>query len=198
MPDAQPPAVPSSELPAPVVRPATVADAERLSEIHRPYVLETTITFDEQPWPPSHWAGRIEAITADGWPFLVVEDGPVGGVGGDRRVVGFAYVSAFRPKAAYRHTVEDTIYLDGASTGRGLGRLLLDALLEQAAAAGARQVIAVISDPGAESSIRLHRRAGFVDAGRLRAVGRKLGRWVDTVNLQRSLDGPAGSGSVAG
>jgi phosphinothricin acetyltransferase len=170
------PSGPAADL---VLRPAEPHDAARISGIHRPYVLDTVITFDTEPLPAEGWRDKLAAIRADGWPFLVAE------LAG--RVVGFAYVSAYRPKAAYRHTVEDTIYLDGTVTGRGLGGRLLTALLDAAAAAGARQVIAVVADPGAEPSIRLHTRLGFVDAGRLRAVGWKFGRPVDTVQLQLDL-----------
>ncbi len=103
------------------------------------------------------------------------------------QVAGYAYAGPFRPKPAYRHTVEDSIYLAPGSTGRGLGRALLAALLAGCAEAGARQVIAVIADTGETASAALHRRFGFTDAGLLRQVGHKHGRWVDTLLMQRDL-----------
>ncbi len=104
-------------------------------------------------------------------------------------VAGYGYVSPWRPKPAYRHTVEDTVYLAPGATGRGLGRRLLAELLARAGQAGARQMVAVIADAGADSeaSIALHRALGFAHAGRLSAVGHKHGRWIDTVLMQRGL-----------
>ena len=107
-------------------------------------------------------------------------------------VGGYAYASPWRPKPAYRYTVEDTVYVSPGYTGRGLGGALLGALLAGCAQAGARQVIAVIADSGSDASAALHRRFGFTQAGRLAGVGRKHGRWIDTVLMQRELgrDGP--------
>ena len=103
-------------------------------------------------------------------------------------IAGYAYASPWRPKPAYRHTAEDTVYLDPRHTGRGVGTALLAALLERCATAGVRQVVSVVADvPEAAGSIPLHRRFGFTEAGRLTAVGHKHGRWIDTVLLQRSL-----------
>jgi phosphinothricin acetyltransferase len=106
---------------------------------------------------------------------------------GDRAVCGFAYASPWRPKPAYRHTVEDTVYLSPGHTGRGIGSALLGTLLAGCAEAGARQVIAVIADTGSDASAALHRRFGFTQAGRLSGVGRKHGRWIDTVLMQKDL-----------
>jgi phosphinothricin acetyltransferase len=102
-------------------------------------------------------------------------------------VLGYAYASPWRPRPAYRHTVEDTVYLSPGHTGRGLGRALLSALLAGCEQAGARQVIAVIADSGEQASVALHGRLGFEPAGRLRRVGYKHGRWLDTVLMQREL-----------
>jgi phosphinothricin acetyltransferase len=102
-------------------------------------------------------------------------------------VVGYAYLTPWRPKPAHRHTVEDTVYLAAIHTGRGLGRALLEALLTQAAEAGARQVIAVIADTGDPASPAQHRTTGFVQTGRLHAVGHKHNRWIDTILMQHSL-----------
>jgi phosphinothricin acetyltransferase len=102
---------------------------------------------------------------------------------------GYAYAAPWRTKPAYRHTVEDTIYLAPGSTGRGLGGELLSELILRSEKAGARQMIAVISDTGTDASLALHRRHGFTGAGTLKAVGHKHGRWVDTVLMQLSLGG---------
>ena len=101
----------------------------------------------------------------------------------------FRSVSPWRPKPAYRLTVEDTVYLAPGATGRGLGRRLLAELLARAGQAGARQMVAVIADAGtdSEASIALHRALGFAHAGRLTAVGHKHGHWIDTVLMQRGL-----------
>jgi L-amino acid N-acyltransferase YncA len=104
-----------------------------------------------------------------------------------RTVVGYAYGGPWKERAAYRHTVENAIYLAPEARGRGVGRLLLDALLAACARAGVRQVIAVIADSGDPASARLHARSGFRMVGRLEQVGFKHGRWVDTVLMQRSL-----------
>jgi L-amino acid N-acyltransferase YncA len=161
-----------------VIRDAVPADAGAMSTIHAPFVLETVITFDEEPLDASGWAAKVEGIQRGGWPVLVAV------VAGE--LVGFAYVAPFRPKAAYRYTVEDTIYLAPAAHGRGIGRLLLTALLTRAAEAGAHEVIAVIASSAA-ASLALHERLGFVHVGTLARVGFKLGGWVDTVQMQLSL-----------
>lgn len=118
-----------------------------------------------------------------GWPFLVAEVGS--------NVIGYAYATQFRDRPAYRTTCENSIYLDPAYLGQGVGTLLLDALIDAATAAGFRQMIAVIG--GAEpASVALHARAGFVETGRMRSVGRKHGRWLDTLYMQKRL-GAGGS-----
>jgi phosphinothricin acetyltransferase len=161
------------------IRPATAEDAAALATIYAHYVEHSLATFDLEPPDAAFWAAKVADLAAAGWPFLVAED--------DGELAGFAYVSPWRIKPAYRATVEDTIYLRPGRTGRGTGRALLAALLEAARAAGARQVIAVITDSGDPSSLRLHGAFGFVEAGRLRAVGFKHGRWLDTLLLQADL-----------
>ncbi len=167
--------------PAPVIRPATPDDAPAIAGIYAHYVEHSVATFDLTSPDAAWWTAKIADLTAAGWPFLVLEDedGPA----------GFAYVAPWRVKPAYRQSVEDTIYLAPGRTGRGLGRALLGALLDAARAAGARQVIAVVADGGDGSSVRLHGASGFVEAGRLRSVGFKHGRWLDTLLLQADLTG---------
>lgn len=160
------------------VRPTTPEDCDAIAEIYAHYVTQTVVTFDEVPPTVADWRDKAETLRAAGLPFLVVE------VAGE--VAGFGYASQFRPKPAYRHSVENSIYLAPDRTGRGLGSLLLRALLDGCVAAGKRQVVAMITE-GGDASVALHRRHGFVEAGRLRSVGFKHGRWIDTLLLQRDL-----------
>lgn len=165
--------------PAPLIRAAAPEDLGAVAAVYGHYVEHSVATFDVEVPGTDFWTAKHRDLLAAGWPFLVAEE--------DGEVVGFAYVAPFRAKPAYRHTVEDTIYLAPGRTSRGAGRLLLAELLERAAAAGARQVIAVIADSGDGASVALHRALGFADAGRLRAVGHKHGRWIDTVLMQAAL-----------
>ncbi|PFG43239.1 phosphinothricin acetyltransferase [Isoptericola jiangsuensis] len=164
----------------PRVRAATPDDLTIVAAIFAPYVRTTAVTFDEEPPTAEQWDARLADARTRGLPFLVAEL--------DGEVVGYAYASPWRPKAAYRHTVEDTIYLAPEAQGRGVGTRLLSALLDACTAAGVRQVVAVIADdPAAAGSIPLHRRFGFAPAGTLQDVGFKRGRWVSTVLMQRTL-----------
>ncbi|MFC5754205.1 GNAT family N-acetyltransferase [Actinomadura rugatobispora] len=170
-------------LPETGIRPALPADLEAVAEIFAHYVLHSTVTFEQTPPTVARWRERLAALDAKGLPFLVAD------AGGE--VAGYAYAGPWRPKPAYRHTVEDSIYLAPARTGQGLGGALLGALLAGCAQAGARQVIAVIADTGSGTSAALHGRHGFVHAGRLTGVGYKHGRWIDTILMQRAL--PSGA-----
>jgi phosphinothricin acetyltransferase len=161
------------------LRPVTAADAEAVSRIYAHHVEHSVATFDLEAPDPDGWLARSADITSAGWPFLVAVD--------DGAVVGFAYVSPWRPRPAYRHTVEDSIYLAPGSSGRGIGRALLGEVLDRAARAGAEQAVAVIADSGDPASAALHRALGFSEAGRLRRVGRKHGRVLDVVLMQASL-----------
>jgi L-amino acid N-acyltransferase YncA len=158
---------------------ASVPDAEEIAPIFAHYATTSVVTFETTPLPAESWAERIRSVRAAGLPFLVlVRDG---------EVRGFGYAAPWRPKPAYRHTVEVTIYLHPDDTGRGYGRRLLADLLARCADAGARQAIAVIADSGSAASERLHQAAGFAVVGRLSRVGHKHGRWVDTILMQREL-----------
>jgi L-amino acid N-acyltransferase YncA len=165
----------------PVVRAAVPADAEPVAAIFAHYVATSVATFEEVAPTAADWQRRLDDLTARNLPFLVAE------AARDGSVCGFAYASPWRPKPAYRHTVEDTVYLSPGHTGCGIGSALLGGLLAGCAAAGARQVIAVIADTGSDASAALHRRFGFTQAGRLSRVGRKHGRWIDTVLMQKEL-----------
>ncbi|QMU71237.1 GNAT family N-acetyltransferase [Streptacidiphilus sp. P02-A3a] len=169
-----------------VVRPAVAADLDAVAEIYAHYVLHTVATFEESPPAVAAWDRRLDDLAARGLPFLVAE------VSGE--VVGYAYAAPWRPKPAYRHTVEDSVYLAPGRTGQGLGGALLRRLSAGCARAGVRQLIAVIADTGGDASVALHRRLGFTEAGRLTAVGYKHGRWIDTLLMQRTLGDPPDSG----
>ncbi|MCP2098848.1 MULTISPECIES: GNAT family N-acetyltransferase [Actinosynnema] len=161
------------------IRPSTAADVAVVAAVYAHYVEHGVATFDEVAPSEEDWAGKRADITGRGLPFLVAE---VDGV-----VSGFAYAAPWRWKRAYRHTAEDTIYLAPGATGHGVGKALLGAVVEAAREAGVRQLIAVIADSGDGASAALHRRFGFGEAGVLRAVGFKHGRWIDTALWQLSL-----------
>jgi L-amino acid N-acyltransferase YncA len=165
-----------------VVRAAVAADAEQVAAIFAHYVATSVATFEEVAPSAADWQRRLADLAVLSLPFLVAE------AEGDGAICGFAYASPWRPKPAYRYTVEDTVYLSPGCTGRGIGTALLGGLLAGCAAAGARQVIAVIADTGSDASAALHRRLGFAEAGKLPKVGFKFGRWVDTVLMQKDLE----------
>ncbi|MEU3272414.1 N-acetyltransferase family protein [Saccharomonospora sp. NPDC006951] len=161
------------------MRAATEDDLASIAEIYAHYVTTSLSTFELRPPDRPEWERRFAAITDAALPFLVTEN--------DGLVAGYAYCGVWKPRPAYRHTVEDSIYLAPWATGKGIGGALLDALLDACTARGIREVIAVIADSGENASLRLHRGRGFIEAGRLRRVGFKHGRLVDTLLLQRSL-----------
>jgi L-amino acid N-acyltransferase YncA len=163
-----------------VVREAVDRDLPDVREIYNHYVANSTVTFDESPWTLAALRTKFARVRELGYPFLVAES--PNGV-----VLGFAYVYPWKEKAAYRFTVENSIYLGPASTGKGLGTALMRQLLDRAKAAGVKEVIAVIADRGAEGSIALHERFGFEKTGSMGRVGFKFGRWLGVVMMQKSL-----------
>jgi L-amino acid N-acyltransferase YncA len=171
------------------VRAVAGKDLEEVARIYAHYVTNSVVTFEERPWDVKEWSAKVAALADLGLPCLVATTGSEA----EPPVVGYAYVSPWRPKPAYRHTVEDSVFLAPGWTGHGIGGRLLRELMAQSAAAGARQMIAVIADAGSDASAVLHRRLGFSDAGRLANVGFKHGRWIDTLLLQREL-APADGG----
>lgn len=158
------------------VRDAVPADVPRIAAIYRPAVRDGVASFELEPPDDAEMARRFEAIKAGGFPYLVAE------VAG--RVAAYAYVSQYRPRPAYRFSVENSIYVDPAVQGKGVGRVLLAALIDRCTAHGYRQIIAVIGDSGNQPSIGLHRALGFHYAGVIHAVGFKHGRWLDSVLMQ--------------
>lgn len=170
---------------APLVRPVGDQDIPAITVIYAHHVLHGLASFEIDP-PDAVEMGRRRAhINEQGLPYLVAE---IGGC-----IAGYAYAAPYRARPAYRHTVEDSIYIDRDFTGCGVGSALLPALIAACEAAGRRQVIAVIGDSANTASIRLHAKFGFARVGLLPAVGWKFGRWVDSVLMQREL----GAGSSA-
>ncbi|KJC59110.1 GCN5 family acetyltransferase [Bradyrhizobium sp. LTSPM299] len=162
-----------------VIRDATAAVMADVQRIYAHHVLTGLATFEEVPPTLGEMLGRRDAVLAAGLPYLVAEV--------DGRVAGYAYATAYRPRPAYRHTIEDSVYVSEALRGRRIGAALLQALIARAEAGPWRQMLAVIGNSGNAGSIALHRRMGFEPVGTLRSVGFKLGQWVDTVLMQRSL-----------
>ena len=167
------------------IRPARAGDLAVIRDIYNHYVRTSTVTFDEEETELGVWEHKLALLAETGLPFLVAEDA-------DGAVLGFAYAQHWRAKSAYRFSAENTIYLSPEAAGRGLGKALLEALLDASAAAGLHEIIAVIEPTAAGASIALHRRYGFVDAGRLRNVGIKFGRSLDVLFLQKSLQDAPG------
>lgn len=163
------------------IRPTSPADLDAIEEIYAHHVRTGVATFELTPPDRSEWRQRLQAATNHGFPFLTAV---LGGA-----VAGYAYCTPWKTRPAYRHTVEDSVYVAPHALGRGIGGRLLDALMEDCGRSGIREVIAVIVDADGAASLALHRNRGFVDAGRLAAVGYKHGRWLDTLLLQRSLTG---------
>ncbi|MUL63286.1 GNAT family N-acetyltransferase [Mycobacterium sp. CBMA 234] len=160
-------------------RAATAADLPAIADIYAHYVMNSVASFELEPPAANEWQTRFANVIAAGLPFLVVER--------DGWVAGYAYCLPWKARPAYQGTVEDSIYLAPWATGKGAGSELLGALLAACRPAGVREVIAVIADSGDPSSIVLHQKQGFVEAGRLRQVGHKHGRDIDTVLLQCTL-----------
>ena len=170
----------SRPLPTLRVRPSTDDDVGAIAAIYGHHVLHGTASFETEPPGEEEMRRRWADVLARGLPHLVAEDG-------DGAVLGYAYASAYRPRAAYRNTVEDSIYVRHDAVGRGVGRLLLAELLARCEAVGVRQMVAVVGDSANQASVRLHQAFGFRLVGTLNSVGRKHGRWLDSVLLQREL-----------
>lgn len=162
------------------IRDAVAADLPAVREIYNYYVANSTVTFDEDAMTLREWKAKFAYLHKLGMPFLVAES-PSG------QLLGYALVAPWKQKRAYRYTVENSIYLGPAASGKGLGRALLAELIDRSKAAGLKEMIAVIADQGAEASIALHEKFGFVEIGRMGRVGFKFDRWLGTVLLQKSL-----------
>jgi L-amino acid N-acyltransferase YncA len=170
---------------APEIRPATVADLSAITEIYDHAVRHGTATFELIAPDLAEMRRRFRALTQGGFPYLVATV--------EGHVAGYAYAGPYRPRPAYRFTVENSIYLRPAIHRRGIGLLLMQRLLGECETRGYRQMIAVIGDSANTGSIGLHTRCGFDMIGTHPNVGLKFGRWLDTVMMQRALGEGAGT-----
>ena len=173
-----------------LVRPSTPADLDAVRDIYAHAVIQGTGTFELEVADAAEMSRRRGDVLSKGLPWLVAEE--------HGRVLGYAYANHFRPRPAYRFSVEDSVYLHPEAQGRGIGRALLAELLARCQAAGARQMLAVIGDSGNHASIGVHRALGFERCGLLQAVGWKFGRWLDVVLMQRALGAGAHSAAPDG
>jgi L-amino acid N-acyltransferase YncA len=161
------------------IRFATDRDLDAIGEIYAHHVDSGVATFELTAPDSAEWFSRFNAVVRQRLPFVAATL--------DDEVVGYAYCAPWKSRPAYRHTVEDSVYVAPGAVGMGIGGRLLDRLLTDCGEAGIRQVIAVIVDHDSAASVALHRSRGFIEAGRLTSVGFKHGHWLDTVLLQRSL-----------
>ncbi len=175
----------------PLVRDAAHEDIAAIQAIYAHHIAHGLASFEDTPPDEAEIARRRAAILDLGLPYVVAEV--------DGRVKGFAYAAPYRPRSAYRYSVEDSVYVAPDAMRLGVGRALLGDLIERCQVLGYRQMVAVIGDSGNTPSIDLHAKMGFQPAGTIRSVGFKLGRWVDQVNMQRALgegdDTPPGPGA---
>ncbi len=163
----------------PTLRPATPADIPAIAAIYRPAVTEGTASFELEPPSEAEMLRRFSAIIDAGYPYFVAEI--------DGRVAGYAYAGAYRTRPGYRFTVENSVYVSPDAQGKGVGRLLLAAVIEACTAKGYRLMVAIIGDSANFASITLHRRAGFRFCGTIHSVGHKFGRWLDSVVMELPL-----------
>ena len=162
-----------------LIRPSQDKDVAAITAIYRHHVLHGTGTFEIDPPSEADMASRRDDVLAKGLPYLVAED--------NGRVLGFAYCNWFKPRPAYRFSAEDSIYVAPQAHGKGVGRALLNALCEQAEAAGVRKMLAVIGDSANAGSIGVHRALGFSPVGVIRSCGWKFDRWLDVVLMEKTL-----------
>jgi len=174
-----------------IVRPAVETDAAALAAIYGHHVLHGFGTFEEVPPDPAEMERRRRAVAEHGLPYLAAE--------ADGRVLGFAYAAPFRARAAYRYSVEDSVYVAADAIGRGVGRAMLSGVIAACEQMGLRQMVAVIGDSANAASLGLHQALGFERTGIGRSLGFKHGRWVDVVWMQKPLNGgDAGLPEAAG
>ena len=161
------------------LRDAAPGDLPAITAIYAHHVLHGTGTFEEAPPDGAEMARRVAAVQDKGWPWLVAEE--------NGQVLGFAYLAQFRPRSAYRHAGEDSVYVRDDIRGQGVGKALVAALLRRGEECGFRQVFAVIGDSENVGSIGLHVSLGFRQVGVMRSAGAKFGRWLDVVTMQRAI-----------
>lgn len=175
------------------LRPATLEDMGSITQIYAHNVLYGTGTFALEPPPQSYMTERFQAINSMQLPYLVATE--------DDAILGFAYASPFRERPGYRYGVEDSIYLCPEAQGKGIGKALLNRLIEDSIKRGLYTMIAVIGDSENSASIGVHKACGFVETGRLPNAGYKFSRWLDVVFMCRELKqitkAPEGDGWAA-
>ena len=162
-----------------IIRNAVEGDMPEIQAIYAHHVQRGLASFEEVAPGVEELCARREGVLALGLPYLVAEL--------DGRIVGYSYATLYRARSAYRHTLENSVYVRDGFGGRGIGEALLRALIEGCERGPWRQMVAVIGDSANQPSIALHRKLGFRDVGTLEAVGFKFGRWVDSVLMQRPL-----------
>lgn len=168
----------------PLVRAATDADTAAIAAIYAAEVRDFVNTYEYDVPDEAEMSRRMHDVIAAGYPYLVAEL--------DGGVAGYAYASSFRGRIGYRFTVENSVYVAAGMQGRGIGAALLERLIDECVARGYRQMVAVIGEAANTASIRLHERFGFRHVGTFPGIGRKQGRWLGTVFMQRAL-GPGSS-----
>ena len=166
-------------MPESIIRAAAEGDFPAITRIYAGWVNDACGTFELVPPSEDEMKARYAYVQALGMPYLVAEK--------DGQVLGYAYAGPFRAREAYRYMAEDSIYLDPAAKGLGLGGALLDRLIHECEEKGVRQMVAVIGDSENESSIALHRSRGFADSGRFTSAGWKLDGWRDVIFMQKAL-----------
>lgn len=167
------------------LRPAAAGDFDRIAAIYGHHVRHGFGSFEEEPPDAAELVERHRTIVARGLPYLVAVRGG--------HILGYSYAGPYRPRSAYRYTVEDSVYLAPEAARQGIGQRLLGTVIENCTALGYRQMVAVIGDSANAASIGLHRTLGFRMIGAIEGCGFKLGRWVDSVIMQRALGPGAGS-----
>jgi L-amino acid N-acyltransferase YncA len=166
-------------MPSLTIRPATPADIPAITRIYDHAVRHGTASFELEAPDEAEMLRRMRALVDDGFPYIAAEV--------DGLLAGYAYAGPYRPRRAYRFSVEDSIYIDPGAQRRGVGRALLEHLIEACERRGFRQMVAVIGDSAQTPSIELHRAAGFRMVGAVENVGYKFDRWLDSVVMQRAL-----------
>ncbi len=162
-----------------LIRPSADRDLAAIAAIYRHHVMHGTASFEEVAPEPDEIARRRRSILVCGLPYLVAESAG--------RVLGYCYAGLYHARSGYRFTVEDSVYVDAAEVGRGIGRALVASVIEHCTERGYRQMVAVIGDSNNGRSMRLHQGLGFTRIGVLSAIGFKFGGWVDVVVMQRAL-----------
>ena len=161
------------------LRSATFVDIPAIQQLYALEVREGVATYEYDVPDEAEMARRMRELLEKGFPYLVAEL--------DGAFAGYAYASSYRSRIGYRWTVEDTVYVAPAAKGKGVGRTLLAKLMQDCEALGFRQMVAVIGEPGNGASVALHEKLGFITIGIFPGLGRKHGRWLDTVQMQCAL-----------